>query len=873
MRIAIVSAHYPPNFISGGTLVPQRIAETLAARGHDVHVFAGALESGEPDLIASTEHDPHGVTVHWTTVTGFIGWQERRNYDNAAMQAEFLDFLQRVRPDVVHVHALQGMGGSLLPVARASGAATIVTMHDMWWWCARQFLVTRQMQPCTSVVDCGLCPCEVDNPWLVERNRVLLSALRAVDLVLAPSSSMLDLLAANGIATERLALDENPSPESVRSAAARRESAVGVRFVFAGGAHPLKGGQLAVAAAELLRDLTGWTLDLYGYHAADNAALGSGAPGTGVTVPADMDNVRSLPPYDPSTTAELLAGYDVLVLSSIMLESYSLLTREALAAGCVVITGDNPGPREVVREDVNGLVVPRGDAVALADAMRSLVTDPELLARLRPAPGTLTLRSLADQVDGLEEHYHRLTTRPAGGAVTAPVRPPIRRVLLASGIGSAPLRYRGQLPAEALASVGIHMDVHMYRDVQVPVKARTTDALVLYRVPATEQVLDVISMVRARPEPVPVLFDIDDLVFDPGLAPELDPILRKVDGLDLDLYWQGVRRYRTTMEAADGYIGSTRMLCETVERLTGLPTYRFENGVSRQIARISEYELARPRADGPIRIGYFSGTNTHNEDWGFVEPAVVELLRRRPEAELWIGGLLETSAMLAPFAHRIRRFPLLPWTELPGLLRDVDINLAPLVPNTAFNDAKSAIKWLEAALVATPTVATASEPFREAVQDGHTGLLVDSLDEWLEAMCRLVDEPDLRIRLGRHAREQVLITLSPGAQGHRYRSLLERARDRVARDGHRELFTDWTPEYLSEAWGLWAPDHYGPVDIGPLGAVSPGSDGARNLARVARDYRVNALSHLRTEGAGPTVRKAASVLLRLPTRAARRIRP
>ena len=47
------------------------------------------------------------------------------------------------------------------------------------------------------------------------------------------------------------------------------------------------------------------------------------------------------------------------VMSSIMLESYSLLTREALAAGCVVITGDNPGPTEVVKDGVNGLVVPR----------------------------------------------------------------------------------------------------------------------------------------------------------------------------------------------------------------------------------------------------------------------------------------------------------------------------------------------------------------------------------------------------------------------------------------------------------------------------------------------------------------------------------
>ena len=50
MRIALVSAHYPPNFVSGGTLVPQRIAEGLARRGHRISVFAGSMDDGHRDL-------------------------------------------------------------------------------------------------------------------------------------------------------------------------------------------------------------------------------------------------------------------------------------------------------------------------------------------------------------------------------------------------------------------------------------------------------------------------------------------------------------------------------------------------------------------------------------------------------------------------------------------------------------------------------------------------------------------------------------------------------------------------------------------------------------------------------------------------------
>ena len=133
----------------------------------------------------------------------------------------------------------------------------------------------------------------------------------------------------------------------------------------------MKGGHLAVEAARQLRDLREWSLDLYGVEGEHRLP----------------ERVTVLPPYGPDEVAAVLAGYDVLVMSSIMMESYSLLTREALAAGCAVITGDNPGPTEVVKDGVNGLVVPRGDATALGRAMRRMVTEPGLLHRLRPTPG------------------------------------------------------------------------------------------------------------------------------------------------------------------------------------------------------------------------------------------------------------------------------------------------------------------------------------------------------------------------------------------------------------------------------------------------------------------------------------------------------
>lgn len=58
---------------------------------------------------------------------------------------------------------------------------------------------------------------------------------------------------------------------------------------------------------------------------------------------------------------------------------------QAMAVGRPVITGDTPGIRGVIEHGRNGYLVPPGNPTALADALRTLVDDPELRARLGTA--------------------------------------------------------------------------------------------------------------------------------------------------------------------------------------------------------------------------------------------------------------------------------------------------------------------------------------------------------------------------------------------------------------------------------------------------------------------------------------------------------
>jgi glycosyltransferase involved in cell wall biosynthesis len=81
---------------------------------------------------------------------------------------------------------------------------------------------------------------------------------------------------------------------------------------------------------------------------------------------------------------ELIAGADIFVLSSLM-EGLPLVVLEALHAGRPVVVTALPGLEGVVVNGESGLVVPRGDAAALASAVEYLIANPVEARRLARA--------------------------------------------------------------------------------------------------------------------------------------------------------------------------------------------------------------------------------------------------------------------------------------------------------------------------------------------------------------------------------------------------------------------------------------------------------------------------------------------------------
>lgn len=361
-----------------------------------------------------------------------------------------------------------------------------------------------------------------------------------------------------------------------------------------------------------------------------------------------------------------------------------------------------------------------------------------------------------------------------------------RRVVFVSGEPDSPGHcYRVGMMARALEELGFETRTLHLAQIRTDLEAvAEAHALVIWRAPWSESMAAVIEI--AKHNGVRIVFDVDDLMIDPALART-----EVIDGIRSQGFTEAAisdffHLVRQTMLAADFCTCPTQPLA-TAMRRWNIPTLVLPNGFDgSRLVRSRKAVASRHsrRSDGCIRLGYAGGSRTHQRDFARAVSAVARVLREHPECLLVLFRLSNPDGELrflnvAEFPElcgleaQIEWRSFVPHDALPDELARFDINLAPLETDNPFCEAKSELKYFEAALVDVVTVASPTAPFAAAIRHGETGFLAADEAEWYAALKRLVGDPDLRATVARNAFHDVLWPYGPERRADLVAALFE----------------------------------------------------------------------------------------------------
>ncbi|NJD58198.1 MAG: hypothetical protein C3F13_17395 [Anaerolineales bacterium] len=326
-------------------------------------------------------------------------------------------------------------------------------------------------------------------------------------------------------------------------------------------------------------------------------------------------------------------------------------------------------------------------------------------------------------------------------------------LLILSGVQGDSRRYRTFHLYEQARLAGLNCQLTHITDSHLRPKISGASVIILHRAAFDSQVAWIEKEIHRQGGIL--INDLDDLIFDPDTiqyihSPDFaDPVRRS-------LYLEDVHRFRQTLDVSDHVIVSSNYLLERVQQL-GKTASIHRNAFSLEMLSLADTaEHMLEAKDGHIVIGYASGTPTHDQDFALIKPALVSILQHNPQVVLWLVGRLDPGKDWGSLEDRVKVIEFVPWRKLNAIQASFDINLAPLQIDNPFGQSKSEIKYIEAALLRVPTIASPSDAYRYAIQDGQNGYLKRSTMEWEACLAELLNNFVLRSVLGKHAYEDVL---------------------------------------------------------------------------------------------------------------------
>jgi glycosyltransferase involved in cell wall biosynthesis len=386
MRVLFVLHRFFPDAVGGTEQHVWDLARGLQERGHEVAVFHRA--TGSPGLQISAWNGIPTYRAQAGTLKPLPVFLS--TFHDPPLVALFRQTVSTFRPDVIYLAHLMGLPVALTSEIQRRKISFVLALHDYWWVCANAQLITNDTgELCDgprwwmNCARCGLARLGWGRlaslapalaPAMAFRSWRLWPCLERADRILAFSEFVHAWYLRQGVPAERLTRVRMGIREP--DAVPQRTRPEGrVRLLYAGGIAPQKGLHVLIEAfqrADMPAEL---------WIAGDPQAFPEYMER--LRASAHHPGIRFLGRVARDDLWTLMAEADLVVIPSLWHETFSYLAHEAFIMRVPVLASAVGALPEIVQHEVNGILVPPGNVDAWTAALKRLVTDPVLRARLR----------------------------------------------------------------------------------------------------------------------------------------------------------------------------------------------------------------------------------------------------------------------------------------------------------------------------------------------------------------------------------------------------------------------------------------------------------------------------------------------------------
>lgn len=383
MKILYVVHQFYPRFSSGTERFVLNLASSLQRDGHFAEVVTYDFFNSEPfhsrDQLSAKKYNHKNIPV-MAVRHRKMPIDVNTSCEDAEVHRFALEFLRENQNfDLLHcAHPMRLT--SFVTAARELNVPYIVTLTDFWLMCPKIFLQTSEGGLCTGP-ECGqvcsrLCA-ELPSNFVRDRLRIARDILFGAEAVVSPSHFVAALFKKEfpelKVSLIRHGMDSRSLNQNTRT----YQKGDRVLFGYTGGFAPHKGVHLLLNAFRNL-PAENARLKLYGgiSHEMEYAQKL-------LKIAQEDKRVEFCNTYKPAEVGEILQGIDVLVVPSLVYESYSLSLHEALACNIPVIASNIGAALEEISDSCSGFTFRAGDECDLKNKMGSIAGNPEILNEIK----------------------------------------------------------------------------------------------------------------------------------------------------------------------------------------------------------------------------------------------------------------------------------------------------------------------------------------------------------------------------------------------------------------------------------------------------------------------------------------------------------